>query len=539
MPSGTKNDFLPSLALLNGKIYTVDDNLSWAQAVLIVDNKIAAVGTTSQIKDRLSPRTEIIDLQGKLVLPGFNDAHLHFSDGAFALRGVQLRDCQDEADFASRIQKYVQRQPPGTWIIEGNWDHENWPHQQYPSRQLIDPFTQQHPVFLSRLDYHVALANSLALKLAGIDRDTPAPAGGEILKDAATGEPTGILKDKAWDLIFKVIPPYSFEQKKAAFVTGLAHAAQLGVTSFQDNMCQLDFLVYQNLLQENRLTARVSGWLPISELNFLQQIGIRAGFGDEKLRLGTLKIFVDGSMGAGSALFFQPYHDDPRTSGLAVTSEQELAQQIAAANTAGLQLAIHAIGDKANYIVLHTLEQNNAGNPHNRLRHRIEHAQVVRPEDLSLFSTTGAIASIQPSHLSDDQVWAEKRIGFARCQNAYRVNSFFENNIPVALGTDWPVESLNPLLGIYAAVTRQTVSGRPTDGWFPKEKISLAQAIFSYTRGSAFAEFAEHKKGSLAVGKLADLVVLSKDLFTIPAEEILTSEITHTIFDGKLIYQKE
>lgn len=539
MRSCPDSNSLSALALINGKIFTVSKNLPQAEAVLILDNKIAAMGTTAQITALIPPQTKIINLGGKLVLPGFNDAHLHFSDGAFALSGVNLRDAKNEIEFADRIKKYVHTKTPGTWIIEGTWDHEIWRSQQYPNRQLIDLFTRQHPVFLSRIDYHVALANSLALKLAGINRDTPDPVGGEILKDPVSGEPNGILKDKALDLILKVIPPYSFAQKKEAFETGLAHAAQLGVTSIQDNVCQLDFQVYQNLLKENRLAARVNAWFPIGELNAMNEIGISANFGDHRLRLGTLKIFIDGSMGAGSALFFKPYRDDPKTLGLLITGEEELNRHIVAANATGVQLAIHAIGDKANSLVLHSLQKNSAGNLNNRLRHRIEHAQVVTPADLKRFFQTGAIASIQPSHLSDDQQWAEKRIGFERCKNAYLVDSFFKNDIPVAFGTDWPVAPLNPMLGIYAAVTRQTLSGEPIDGWFPKEKIPVAQAIHAYTLGSAFAEFAEHKKGSITVGKLADLVVLSRDLFSIPAEDILTTEVTHTILDGKLIYLKE
>ncbi|MDZ7265565.1 MAG: amidohydrolase [candidate division KSB1 bacterium] len=529
----------PSLALVNGKIWTVNAGQPWAEAVAILNDKILAVGTNDEIRSLLTAESRIIDLQGNFALPGFNDAHLHFADGSFALQCVKLRDAATEEEFVRRIAAYAQNISPGTWILRGNWNHENWPNQQLPTRALIDPVTPYHPVFVNRIDDHIALANSCALNLAGITRATPNPPGGEIKKDPATGEPTGILVDKAWDLMLRVIPPYSFEQTTAAILLGLAEAARYGVTSFQDNSSAMDFGVYQRLLKENKLTARVSVWRGIDLLDDFIRSGIQANFGNDMLRIGTLKVYVDGSMGAGSALFYEAYEDDPSTCGLAILEEAPLHEVITRADAAGLQLAIHAIGDRANTLALDALEAAYHQNSAHLRRHRIEHCQVVTPEDMKRYRSLGVIASVQPSHCIDDMAWAEKRIGHDRCRYAYRVGSFLKHGIPMAFGTDWAVESLNPMLGLYAAVTREFITGGPEGGWFPQEKITIEQAIEAYTLGAAFAEFAEQKKGSLVPGKLADIVVLSNNLLAVPPREYLATEVLWTIMNGKVIYQKE
>jgi len=523
---------------INGRIYTLNKNQPWAKAIFILLNKIVAVGTTDEIKKFIQPQTEVIDLNGKLVLPGFNDAHLHFFDGAFFLQSIDLRDARDEQDFANRIKNFTASIPCGTWITGGNWDHKNWESKKRPTRDLIDPVTRKHPVFVSRLDLHIGLANSLALTLAGIDKHAPNPPGGEIVKNPKTGELTGILIDKACDLVFRIIPALSLTQKKKIIKQGLAHAAQYGITSFQDNSNKSDLLVYQNLLRKGELTSRINSWFEIEEMDNFTNLGLQANFGNDMLRVGTMKIYADGSMGAGSALFYEPYSDEPTRCGLALNTEEQLKNKIGKADAAGLQIAIHAIGDKANNLVLNALEKAYLENGNRKRRHRIEHAQVVTPDDLVRYRSLGVIASIQPSHLIDDMTWAEKRIGFERCKNAYRINSFFIHEIPIAFGTDWPVESLNPLLGIYAATTRKSIKGEPKGGWFPDEKISVKQAIEAYTLGSAYAEFAEHKKGSIEAGKLADIVVLSKNLLEIPASEILNTKVICTIVDGKIVYSK-
>ena len=529
---------LPSLALINGKIWTVNKQNPWLEAIVISGNKITAIGSTSQIQQYIDSKTKVIDLQGNFAMPGFNDAHVHFADGSFALQSVDLRDAKDELEFVQKIEKYVAKIPPGNWILQGNWNHENWQSRKLPTKELIDPVTPNHPVFINRLDLHLALANSLALKLAGIARDTPNPPGGEIKKDPISGEPTGILLDKAWDLVLRVIPSASFDQTKTTLKHGLNHAAKLGVTSFQDNSSAMDVGVYQALFQMKELTARVNAWRSAEFIEQYKKIGITANFGNDMLRLGALKIYTDGSMGASSAYFYEPYTDDPTTNGISRLDENELDELVTVVDDAGLQLVIHAIGDKANTLVLNALEQAYQKNGSRPRRHRIEHAQVVTPEDLKRYKKLGVIASIQPSQVIDDMAWAEDRIGYERCKNAYRVGSFLKAGIPLAFGTDWAVAPLNPMLGLYAAVTREFVTGGPKGGWFPNEKISIEQAIEAYTLGSAYAEFAEHKKGSIEVGKLADIVVLSNNLLQISPKDYLGTEVLYTIVDGKVVYQK-
>lgn len=510
-----------------------------AEAVAVLGNKIVFVGSTNEAHSLIGPKTTVIDLNGKFGLPGFNDAHLHFADGSYSLVGVDLREAKDEADFTARIEAYAKKHPPGTWITEGNWDHELWPSQKHPRRDLIDAVTPNHPVFVSRIDYHIALANSAALKLAGITKDTPNPPGGEIVKDPTTGELTGILVDKAWDLIFKVMPVEDAVRAQKTFKVGLNYAAKLGITSFQDNCTKRDFQVYQSLLKQGELTSRVNAWFSIDMLEHFQKIGFCEDFGNDMLRIGIMKIYVDGSMGAGSALFYEPYTDTPSTCGLVLNNQIQLNELVTLADAAGLQIAAHAIGDKANEMILNAFELAFEKNGWRPRRHRVEHAQVITPKDMARYKTLGIIASIQPSHCIDDMHWVVKRIGPERSKISYRFRSFLDYGIPLAFGTDWPVESLNPLIGLYAAVTRESLNGGPEGGWRPEEKMSLEQSIKSYTWTPAYAEFAEHKKGSIEVGKLADIVILDKNLFEIPPKELLNTNVLYTIMDGKIVYSRE
>ncbi len=532
-----ENQTNADLILINGKIYTVESDQPWAEACAIKDGKFIAVGQTAAIQKYQGKRTEVIDLEGRLVLPGFNDAHVHFADGGFYLSGINLRDAKDELEFVERLRDFAAKLAPGEWIINGNWDHEAWPSKKHPSRSLIDSVTSNNPVLVQRLDGHIALANSLALKLAGITRETPNPQGGEIVKDPRTGEPTGILKDNAQSLVSAVIPAPTREQLKQAIKTAIRHANSLGVTSIQDNSSAADLAIYQELLRAGELTLRINAWRYGYLYQNFEKLGILPNFGNDMLRIGTVKVFADGSMGAGTALFFDPYEDDPATSGIPIYKENELYDLIRAIDKAGLQIAAHAIGDRANNWVLNAFEKAFQANGRRDARHRIEHAQVVRPEDVTRYRELGVIASIQPSHCIDDMRWAEKRIG-QRCQNAYRFNSFLQAGVKIAFGTDWTVESLNPMLGLYAAVTREFPEGGPEGGWHPEEKITLAQAIELYTLGSAYAEFQEDRKGSIKVGKLADLVVLDKNLFEIPAKEILNARVDLTLVNGKIVYEK-
>ena len=526
----------PDLVLHNGRIYTVDPARPWAEALAICGERIVAVGTSADVLAATRPGARRIDLHGRLVVPGFNDSHVHLIDGANELVEVDLRAANNAAEAATRLQGYVKTQPKGRWIRGGFWDHESWPGQQLPTRADIDRLTPDHPVFVLRLDGHMALANSLALKLAGVTRDTPVPDGGAIVKDAA-GEPTGVLKDNAMDLVWRVVPPATLDETLTKARAGLAHAARLGVTTIQDMTTDAtQFAAYQRLRESGELPVRITSHQNRS-IEGLIAAGIHTGFGDDWLRIGGVKLFADGSMGSGTAAFFAPYADDPSTAGLLIQPADVLETQMLAADAAGFQLVVHAIGDKANASVLDILERLQETRVRSDRRARIEHAQVVRDADKARFAAAGVIASIQPSHCIDDMRWAEKRIGLARSAEAYDFKSFVSAGVRIAFGTDWYVEPLDPMLGLYAAITRQFPDGTPDNGWFPEERLTLPQAIEFYTAGSAYAEFADTRKGRLKPGYLADLVVLSKNLFEIQPREILTTKPVLTVVGGRISYE--
>jgi predicted amidohydrolase YtcJ len=510
-----------------------------ATAIAVKDGRVSAVGSDADVQSWIGTATRVVDLRGRLVVPGFNDAHVHFLSGGFGLLSVDLRDARDEEDFVRRIAAHARTLPRGTWIQEGNWDHETWPSKSLPTRALIDAVTPDHPVFVQRLDGHMALANSLALRLAGVTRASRDPEGGTIVRDAR-GEPTGILKDNAEELVTRAIPEPSREMNLRAARAALKEAARVGVTTIQDNSSVDALRTYQDLRAAGELTARFYVWrYASSALEPLEKAGLRTGLGDEWIRLGALKILSDGSMGSGTAAFFDPYTDDPRTTGLLLHPLPELERLIREADAAGFQLAVHAIGDRANSLVLDAFEKAAAVNPARERRFRIEHAQVVRKADLARYRRLGVIASVQPSHGIDDMRWAERRIGKERARDAYNIRSFTEAGVPVAFGTDWFVEPLDPRLGLYAAVTRERPEGGPPGGWFPEEKIALEDALDLYTRGSAYAEFAEKEKGTLDPGMLADLVVFAADLFRVPAREILTTPVDFTVAGGRVVFDRE
>jgi hypothetical protein len=524
------------LLLRGGRVF-VGKGLPGATALAVRGERVLAVGDDATLAPHRGPRTRVVELAGRLVVPGFNDAHVHFLDGGFGLLSVDLRDAADEAEFARRVAAHARGLPAGTWILNGNWDHEAWPSRALPSRGLIDAVTPEHPVFVNRLDGHMALANSLALRLAGVDRATPDPEGGTIVRDAS-GEPTGILKDNAQELMARAIPEPSRAMNLRAARAALAEAARLGVTTIQDNSAADALPTYQELRARGELTARISAWRPIAHLPQLRETGIRSGLGDDWIRVGALKILADGSMGAGTAAFFEPYADDPATRGLLLYPPQELRRLIREADAAGFQLAVHAIGDRANSLVLDAFEEAVRANGPRDRRFRIEHAQVVRKADLARYRALGVIASIQPSHCIDDMRWAEKRIGLARCRDAYNFASFTRAGIAVALGTDWYVEPLDPRIGLYAAVAREYPAGGPPGGWFPEERLGLEDALDLYTRGSAYAERAEGDKGTLEPGKLADFVVFARDLLALPAREILTTPVEMTVVGGRVVFER-
>jgi predicted amidohydrolase YtcJ len=524
------------LVLRGGRVWA-GKGLPAATALAARDGRVVAVGGDGDVAAWIGPGTKVVELGGRLAVPGFNDAHVHFLSGGYGLLSVDLRGARDEADFARLIGAHARTLPKGTWILEGNWDHEAWPSKALPTRAVIDAVTPDHPVFVQRLDGHMGLANSAALRLAGISAETPDPPGGTIVRDAS-GAPTGILKDNAADLVSRVIPEPSREMNLRAARAALAEAARVGVTTIQDNSAVDALPTYQALRARGELTARMSVWRFASAMPALVQAGVRSGLGDEWIRLGALKILADGSMGSGTAAFFEPYTDDPKTSGLLLQPAEELERTIRDADAAGFQLAVHAIGDRANSLVLDAFEKAARANGPRDRRFRIEHAQVVRKQDLPRWKALGVIASIQPSHCIDDMRWAEKRIGRARARDSYNFRSFTAAGIPVAFGTDWFVETLDPRLGLYAAVTRELPTGGPAGGWFPEEKISLEDALDLYTRGSAYAEFAENDKGTLERGRLADVAVFHRDLFAVEPRAILDTPVDLTIVGGRIVFER-
>jgi predicted amidohydrolase YtcJ len=526
----------PALAIVNARVFTVERARPWAEAVSICGDRIDAVGTTDEIRRSLPAGARIVDAEGRLVVPGFNDAHVHLVDGAKDLLSVNLRDTKSSAEMRDRVAAYAAKTPKGRWILGGFWDHEAWPDHAPPTRALMDAAAPDHPVFLPRLDGHMAVVNSKALALAGVTRATAVPEGGAILKDAA-GELTGILKDNAMDLVSRAIPPPSWEETLAGVRAAVAHAASLGVTTLQDlTTTAAQLRAYQTLRASGELPVRIYATQQRPYDEFLR-MGVATGFGDDWLRIGGVKLFADGSMGSGTAAFFDAYADDPSTKGLLLQSPAALRRLVFDADAAGFQLLVHAIGDRANAEVLDIFERLAVERGPRDRRARIEHAQVVRDADKARFARLGIIASIQPSHCTDDMRWAEKRIGKDRCAIAYDFKSFLDAGVRVAFGTDWYVEPLDPMIGLHAAVTRQFADGTPAGGWHPEERITMAQAIELYTLGSAYAEFAETRKGSIAPGKLADLVMLSRDLFTIPPGEILGTKPVMTIVGGKVVYE--
>lgn len=536
---GHGQGIMADLVITNARVRTMDERRPEAEAVAVVGNRIVAVGSDAEIKRLVGPATRTIDAGGRLVLPGFNDAHVHFMNGGFQLSSVDLRDADSPQEFAERIRRYAERLPPGRWITGGDWDHERWPGAPLPTKELIDPFTKDRPVFVNRLDGHMALANSYVLKLAGITRQTPDPPGGEIVRDPRTGEPTGILKDAAMSYVYRVMPEPSFEEKLEAARRATEHAASLGVTSVQDMSAGADVGVYQVLLERGELKTRIYAVSPLPQWERLQAVGVRAAFGSAMLRIGGLKGFADGSLGSTTALFFEPYNDAPNTRGLASDEMPHMLERVRGADRAGLQVMIHAIGDRANHEILSIYEQVARENGERDRRFRIEHAQHIRPQDIPRFGRAGVIASMQPYHAIDDGRWAEKRIGPERIKTTYAFRSLLDANATLAFGSDWTVAPLNPLLGIYAAVTRRTLDGKNPNGWVPAQKITVEEAVRAYTVGSAYAEFAEKEKGRIAPGMLADMVMLSQDIFRLDPIEIEKTRVLLTVVDGRIVYHAE
>lgn len=528
------------LVLHSGAVWTVNPVQPWAEAVAIRGERILAVGSDREIRKMIGPKTEAVDLDGAFVLPGFIDSHTHFLDGGFALSRIQLRDAGSRDEFIARILEKAEELEPGEWILDGDWDHQQFDPPQLPHRDWIDAITPENPVCVNRLDGHMVLANSVAMKAAGVTKDTATPEGGEIIKDPETGEPTGILKDAAMNLVTHCIPEPTLNEKLKAAETALRHASSLGVTSVHDMAYTENIEVYQALLMAGRLTARLYVYIQITDLDLYVRLRLKTPFGDNLLNIGGLKGFVDGSLGSSTALFFEPYSDDPSKTGLLYAHmfpEGLMEQRLLQADRAGLQVAIHAIGDKANHIILDLFERVQAAQGKRDRRWRVEHAQHLLPEDIVRFGRLEIIASVQPYHAIDDGRWAERKIGRKRAQTTYAFKSLLDSGALLVCGSDWTVAPLDPLTGIYAAVTRQTLDGKNPDGWIPAQKIPVEEAIKGYTLNGAYAEFAEQDKGSIETRKLADLVVLDQNLFEIPPEKIPDTKVRMTYVGGKLVYK--
>ncbi len=524
------------LIVTNAKIWTVDAALPTAQAVAVLGDRIVAVGSNADVDAWRGAQTRVVDAGGKLLLPGFNDAHVHFVSGGTQLDAVQLTDATSAAEFGRRIGERAKSTPKGEWILGGDWDDTKWTPVALPTKEIIDPVTGDTPVFVSRYDGHMALANSAALRAAGITSKTPDPPGGVIVRDAH-GEPTGALKDAAMDAVFKVIPDMPYDQRVRAVKRALAHAAAVGVTSAQDMTPEFaDVSVYGDLLEKRELTTRIYAAHVIENVNDLAKIGIHHAFGGPWLRIGAVKAFADGSLGSRTAYFFEPYSDEPGNRGLLSAGMHPISlmrDRMMTADAAGIQICTHAIGDAGISTTLDIYSDVEKAHGEGDRRWRIEHSQHVAAKDFDRYAALHVIASVQPYHAIDDGRWAEARIGHDRATRTYAFRTFLNHGVHLAFGTDWDVAPLNPLLGIYAAVTRATLDGKNPGGWIPEQKLTVAEAVEAYTMGSAYAEFQEREKGSITVGKLADFVLLSDDIFTIAPEKIRDVTVVSTWAGGR------
>jgi predicted amidohydrolase YtcJ len=527
------------LIITKAKVWTVDKSRPRAQAIAVFGDRIVAVGSAADVEAWHGPATKVIDAGGQLLLPGFNDSHVHFVGGGLQLEQVQLNDVTSKEEFERRIAERAQHTPKGAWMLGGDWDETKWTPPQLPTKELIDPVTGDMPVFLSRYDGHMALANSAALRLAGVTAQTAEPPGGMIVRDA-NGNPTGAFKDAAMELVNKVIPPLSHEERLNAVKRALAHAASLGVTSVQHmNPDYEDIAVYSELLDRGELTTRIYAAPLITQVDDQVKIGIRHAFGSPYLRIGALKAYADGSLGSRTAYFFDGFVDQPDNRGL-LSDEMHPAplmrDRMMKADAAGLQLCTHAIGDQAISIILDLYTELTKAHGEADRRFRIEHAQHMAAKDFDRFAQLHVIASMQPYHAIDDGRWAEGRIGHDRASRTYAFRTFLDHGVRLAFGTDWDVAPLNPMLTLYAAVTRETLDGKNLQGWFPEQKLTVAEAIEAYTMGSAYAEFQDKDKGSITPGKLADMVLLSDDIFSIAPEEISKVKILRTIVGGRQVF---
>jgi len=532
------------LVIINGKVLTIDKDNPVVEAVAIRGETIIGVGSTDKISAMIKEgETKVIDAGGRLVIPGFNDAHVHFAplDPDY----IELRYTTNPSVITEKVKAQVEKSKPGQLIFGGHWEHEMFTDRQWPTKALLDKVSQDNPVRLSRADGHSVLVNSYVLKASGITKETPDPFGGEIQKDPVTGEPTGIIKENAMDLIrigddkTERTPEEKAERTWQGYLLALKQASELGVTSIQIPG-DADFAAYEKLQSEGQLTSRIDiGEMLTGDTAVLRKyIEIAGKYPKEGnwIRFGYLKAFIDGTIGSGTALMFEPFSDNPETSGLAMMPYEDFEKMVVAADSYGFQIGVHSIGDKANNWTLNAYEKARKENGIRESRHRDEHTQTLAPSDIQRFAELGVIASMQPTHCISDKKFCEKRIGSERAKYAYAWKSLADAGASLAFGTDYPVEPLNPMEGLYAAVSRKERLGEEGDGWFPEQKISMEDAIKYYTLGAAYSQFMEGRKGMIKPGFLADIVITDKDLLTIPENEIMKTKVDYTITGGKIVY---
>ncbi|CAN5210397.1 amidohydrolase [soil metagenome] len=529
---------------LNGKIWTGNAAQPEAAALATWHGLILKVGSNDDVKALIGPGTKTIDLANRRVVPGFYDSHVHFLGGGRSLNQVDLKDAKDEAEFAKRLKEWDTKTTKSRWLLGGNWDHDRTFAGKLPTAATVDVVIKDRPVFISRYDGHMALVNSVALKLAGIDAKTKDPAGGVIERNA-DGSPSGILKDNAMSLVDKLIPEPDDEEIRESIQAAMNACAAAGITSIQDmdgsspdTRVKL-FRRLQSLSRQSRLSVRIDLRWPIAAWQDLAKLGTTANFGSDMVRIGGVKGFMDGSLGSSTAKMAAPFDSDAKTSGVYVTEPAVMKRLVKQAHDARLSVAVHAIGDEANHQLLAIFaEHYDEFFPAPRFR--IEHAQHLKPDDIGTFRTIGVIASMQPYHVIDDGRWAEGRIGKKRCESSYAFRSLLDEKAILAFGSDWPVAPLNVLEGIDAAVNRRTLDGKNPNGWFPQQRITVAEAVKAYTWGSAYAANQEKEKGTLEAGKFADLVVLDTDIFDPKNNDaIAKTKVELTVVNGMIVFEKK
>ena len=527
----------PDIIFLNGDIYT-QAVPARAQAMAVRDGHLVAIGFNQDIGKLKGAATQVVDLGGHFVMPGFNDAHVHLEEAGLEALSVDLRGTGSLQEMQHLIVSAARAASPGEWLVGGGWDHTKWTDQKLPNRQDLDIYTLDHPAVFARVDGHIAVANTAALKAGGVTAQTKAPAGGSI-DHAANGEPTGILRETARSLVESKVPPPSAARLRQAAELALADAARWGITSAQDNSSWNIFLIYEDLEREGKLTLRISEWLAFDDpVSLLQEHRAHHPANDPMLHTAMLKGFMDGSLGSRTAALLAPYSDDPGNSGLARYDQDKLNRMAVERAAAGFQIGFHAIGDRAVQMALDAFAAAEAAARNQQpgdFRFRIEHDQVITPAQFAQYRKLGVIASMQANHLLTDMNWAMQRIGPERARTSYPWKQFLDNGVPLAFGTDYPVEPITPFRGVYAAVTRMNEAG--TKSYFPEQKLTIEQALAAYTTGSAYAQFAEKEKGTLATGMLADFVVLDRDLTQVPPPEILKTRVLRTVLGGKTVYQ--